>query len=652
MSLFNTSRSALLFLFLAAIFVGVLTSRAAWDFNHGLIFVLAGAVMLCSRAQVAASRYAWLAVAVVVLAMGAFLPAAWFGIPEWRRGFEAVGIEVGDLQVIQVRQAFELTLGLAATVAVGLWLTTQRCSSQALGFLALSFSALVAAYAVGCFVYREPLAVGMADGDFGIFPNRNHTSTLLSMGFITGLGCVVQAIRDKRWMLLLGGLLTTGVCLWAVLFWSISRSGVLLVGLGSVLLFAGLGVRYLGRHAVMAMVLIGATALAGFMLTDTRLKGRLMGTELVAESPAGETLSPNSAAELDSPPAVEFGALGLRLPLWKETASMIGDSPLVGVGMGQFAALFPQYQEQSVIKNDANVLHPENDWLWLAAELGVPALLMGLSFVVILGIDAFRKIRQGKLRGLRMACLIGALLLPIHGCIDVPGHRVPLFLAAAFLYMLSMTGEGLAAPEGWRSRVLPKLVGLLVTTLGACLLFHESFGLGPSAVATPQRVRLEAQALLERDKVLAEAARKSNLPYQPDPDDDLLELAIRLLLEAEKVSPLDRVNQRLTGQLALYFDDKYELVRSAYAKEAVLDPQWVLLSIDHATDWVPHDMEESKAAWREAYRRAQWIENKDPATRFGTDFVIGELRFRARRYPKQKAELEEFIPLLNPNEAK
>ncbi|HUN56527.1 MAG TPA: O-antigen ligase family protein [Candidatus Binataceae bacterium] len=79
--------------------------------------------------------------------------------------------------------------------------------------------------------------------------------------------------------------------------------------------------------------------------------------------------------------------------LWSDTAKMIRDFPLVGVGVGGWPEIFPRYQRPPWI-NLFFFRQPENDYLQLLAETGIVGLMLAAWFVWTL----FGRLREGAAR--------------------------------------------------------------------------------------------------------------------------------------------------------------------------------------------------------------------------------------------------------------
>lgn len=451
-----------------------------------------------------------------------------------------LGVETGTLVAIQSQQAAEAFTLLVLTLFAGLWMAGHRPSSAQIRLWALVFTLGVACYALlARFAQDSPhLAGTFGTQHFGFFPNRNHSATYLSMGAVCGLGCTLQASRDKRFVTLALALAATALCLWAIATWSISRAGVVLAAIGGLLWVSMLGRRYLGRHGIWAIALIALTAGGLFLMANTEVRDRLTvtmekaGSLLEASSP-GDPAGEKSA--LDSSQHLDF-----RIPVFLDTLGLIREFPWTGIGAGQFYYVFPQYRDRTIIANDSDVDHPESDWLWMAAETGVPATLALLALVVLACGKSLKGIWHGRDRALRAGCLVAAMLVPIHGIFDVPGHRITLALSAVFLFALSLhppsAETSQPAARAWPSRLL----ALCLLAASAFLIRAQWFGCPQPAVTVAANTLTQTQQLHAEDKLLQQTAIAEGRQHQPDPAEDKLEQALEIIDRASSLAPLDR----------------------------------------------------------------------------------------------------------------
>ena len=612
-----------LVLFLSTFFVA-----GSWSGFHGCLFLAVGLLMVFCPPDVALPR-TWkiLAVTFMVASLLTFLPADWFGVPEWRRHLEEIGLKTGPQVVIQARMAAESLAIFGISLIVGFWLASHRASAVQLRTWALAFSIGVATYAVISRVIQNSgwTAISDARDHFGFFPNRNHSGTYLAMGAVCGLGNLMQSIRDRAFLRLGLSVVATFICFLAVIGWSVSRGGVLLAGIGSVMWICMLGPHYLGSNGRRALALLALAVVGGFLIADTTVKSRISDTM----GKAGSAISSGEQSGVaDEKPALARD-FDFRVPTALDTIDLINDYKLTGIGAGQFYYVFPQYRKLTAVANDSDNYHPESDWLWIAAETGIPATLALLALVVV----AFRKslisILEGRDRALRSACFVAALLVPIHGIFDVPGHRFTLAWSAAFLFALSLRPSGIRNPQqpvrmpsGW-----PFRIAAFALLAAAVFLIRAEWWGGPQPALTIAKTALsKAQRLYEDDRAMQKGNPSPSIGqgYQPVSGEDLLETAFATLGEAGKIVPLDRGILHYQGFLALHFEGEQETVRKAFEIERVLDPTWVKAPLEQALAWSNEDPEETAKLWEESLRRARWLDEHQPGS------LWSEVRTRAR----------------------
>jgi hypothetical protein len=107
-----------------------------------------------------------------------------------------------------------------------------------------------------------------------------------------------------------------------------------------------------------------------------------------------------------------------RLFLWKSTIQMIAAHPFAGTGWGTFAAYYPTYR--SPLESISSGLFSHNDYLQLAAEGGIPALVLQLGILLGLLFQLKRSLKRvGDLAGLEsVALILGALAIFIQAGVN------------------------------------------------------------------------------------------------------------------------------------------------------------------------------------------------------------------------------------------
>ena len=151
-------------------------------------------------------------------------------------------------------------------------------------------------------------------------------------------------------------------------------------------------------------VCVGVSLL--FILKDFRLTGLIpvIVALLFALAPDRITNRIMSVFDLQDPSSRD------RVAMLQTGAAMIKDHPLTGVGPNLVERLYPQYRDPNGVQKVNPHLH--NVPIQIAAERGLPALAVWLTFIAVLTVQAFRLFRTSQDRVLPAAALaaIAAML--------------------------------------------------------------------------------------------------------------------------------------------------------------------------------------------------------------------------------------------------
>ena len=274
--------------------------------------------------------------------------------------------------------------------------------------------------------------------NFSYFPNRNQTSSLLCLGGIIAFGLSIEALRRCRVMTMVG--LVVVVVIFFALIFSISRAGIFLFFSGCIIwLLCSLNPSRFTRNFVLAtsgLILIFSI----FVFFGGKTLKRV--SDFVTHEAGWKS--------------------NFRLRIYKDATQLILDQPVTGVGLGNFSVVFPQYRDASA--SSSHIIHPESDWFWLGAELGLPGVcLAAIGLVGICrGCWTMESRRERRYRILIFAALF---VFVIHSFVDVPGHRLGTFMAASFLYGLTGLKESRERPL-WMAPLAWRIVGLILVAIG------------------------------------------------------------------------------------------------------------------------------------------------------------------------------------------
>ena len=414
--------------------------------------------------------------ALAALALTAFLPAAWFAAPEWR-------------QVLVANQG----VALPATRSAQPWLSAEAAGLflAALGWAYYLFARVpalpdartaVRIYAAGVAVLAA-VALGFfwcgrqapfwpptlnATADFGFFPNRNQTASVLALAgvMMTALTFGKSTRPRPRRLPWLAALLLVG----AALVVNYSRAGIaLFFGGAAAWVLASACARGSRKSPALGLAAL-ALLLAVFFLFGGKTLDRF-------RTPASD-------------PAESW--LGLRSSLQQDAFALSKTAPWLGQGLGNFEPVFALAREKSATQSRA--LHPESDWLWAAVELGWPAvalLLAGFFF----GLKRCLPFDQS----LRPAAALCAVAFAMHGLVDVSGHRAGAAWPALFLFAAAMHPHRPDAPRAWVAPVF-RLLGLGLAAL-SLWWFASAAGSWADAFAPTTRTLARLDARLQKARV-------------------------------------------------------------------------------------------------------------------------------------------------------
>jgi O-antigen ligase len=448
----------------AAVSIAIAGTQAAWAIV--VFLAAAGLALIFIRPTIRPSAVPLVLIPLFCcLVLLAFLPQEYFSIPEWRRVITDLGtVPIADSVNPQPWFGWFWWWLLAGTCLAAAALLTAPLETKSLALVlhaAALFIAICACLAIFALQsgWKYPFHGGAV---FGFLPNRNHTATLLVVGSVLSFGLM-------QWRLARGDKAAAGfaaLCgapsLASLLFFSTSRAGVvfLVVGL-SIWALGASRVPDLRRQILAAVAILAVFAGILFAFGGSTVRDRL--AALWSDAVAVET----EAGGQD----VDF-----RQPIFRDTVRMTADAPLSGVGLGQFEYVFPHYRKDSA--RAARVLHPESDWLMVAAESGVPsALVLAILFGWFVAVMwRSRSLSGGLLRWTAASAVIAAAL---HGAIDVPWHRPSLGWFLMVVAASSVPSSGFVARAPLSSRFFFALGGLAMLAASVWIGLEKREGRSP-----------------------------------------------------------------------------------------------------------------------------------------------------------------------------
>lgn len=550
------------------------------------------------------------------------LPAAWFATPPWRAALAASPVIHLPATVSPAPWASGFWLGiLLLTCMAGLYLLAHPIRARGvLGFAAVSVLACGTYAALAIYAKQTGWQYPFSGGaTFGFFPNRNHTATFLITGSITALGVIAVALRGEHWLLATGAAVSMVATVSGLLFFSGSRAGIVFLGVGVVLWLFGLGSRHRSVPILVSTVVLTAAAALLFILSGGEARARLFGPYSPQPSAAATPqVGPPKQTSGSAPRGGEQETpADFRMLIYRDAVDMIGDAPTTGVGLGAFAPVFPYYRRASL--SEAASIHPESDWLMVAAEAGLPALVAVLVLTGLL-LRRLGGTRSHPYWPLRWACVAAAAAAVLHGCIDVPVHRVAL---GWWILLLAGLGFQSGRPRVDRSvglvqRTLFVLAGLGAVILGVQLVRAQWFDARPLP---------PFQATKAADEILA--------LYNHQDYDGALERAQKAVEEAPMAAPL----YFQLGALLLHYDGTDAEADRAFEAQRLLNPIWPSIPLQQGDAWLQIDSHRCASLWLKALERESYIDRAPTGRHQGVGLFFGSLVSRAQGAPDVQREL-------------
>jgi len=563
----RTSRTPLgHFLVLFALFGVILAGGGKYVWTQGLFVAVVGLCLLFRPPHRTLSpKLDWTVIILAGVCCLAFFPADWFrilpnyllGRPGWWKSISGDGVALPITISPQPMKTLEGVALLGAGIGMLYLLINVKLRTDDRWRLLQAFAVVGGLLAVlvawgSSQGFQYPLTDRAAS--FSFFDNRNQTSILMAMTGMVALSLTFFGLSVRWYWALISGLVYLAAAIAVSV--SLSKGGLLLFVTGSgfwiITRFAT------GSQKGIVRIAVPVVALSFALMLIT----------------GQHTLSRFSAwMEEDGGPLQSF-----RVSIFQDTMTMIATQPVSGVGVGNFPAVFPLFRNQSI--NASPIIHPESDWLWLAAEMGAPGLsiMATLVFLLFWLMLPFGADRTAPIRG---GALMAVVLLLLHSLFDVPGHRLGTVLIAIWLYRMAAPRQKLEFPckfPPW----LWRIGGAVFLLVGSMWVFADVTGAPlQSAVAKRELTREIEEALEDGD---------------PKNVGKLIDRALWF-------SPLDWEIYLHRGQADLYLNGDSNAARENFLRARRLEPVLVEPAVYEGKVWLPRSTHYAYDAWLDAIAR-------------------------------------------------
>lgn len=190
-----------------------------------------------------------------------------------------------------------------------------------------------------------------------------------------------------------------------------------------------------------------------------------------------------------------------RFKIWHHTMSMIAEAPLLGVGLDNWSAYYPRYDQGDVMGIVVAPRRPHNDFLWIWAELGLVGLGLYIWLLVTVLQNVWKEVRTQNWESVVIA--LGALALIVHSGFSFPREQpVAMFFFALTLGMAGQQKRTTGTSRHWFS-VGAGVVCLVVSVCGMgvgwdMMRFNTAFAKALQAQSLSQKNRQADEALEAR----------------------------------------------------------------------------------------------------------------------------------------------------------
>jgi hypothetical protein len=509
--------------------------------------------------------------ALLLIALAAFLPEAGSYATPWReylvhqchlpRAIDSTGPWLRTPQPWLTAQGCGLLL-LGAVWSLYLiaqpWEREDRVRAAEFLVFGIAFLALTAVLA---FTLHFHVPGWTQEQNRGWFPNRNQTADVLALVGIVNYALIFDRLRKgKR----LGYFLLIALFPIVIeLVISYSRAGILLF-FGGVLLWHlwprprqgktnTASLKWLALSAALGLVLVAVFLTWGGSTLD-----RFQQQASAANTPS-DFLDFRGAIQLD---ALRFST----------------QSPLLGVGLGNFEPLFSFSRVDSINGNRA--IHPESDWLWMACEMGWPAVLI-LAAGFLWWLRHALPLENNRGESVRRALIVAVIIFMVHGFVDVSAHRIGSLWVALIIAALALPPRGKYAPSRF-TPIFFRGLGVLLLALAAWWGGSIAGYSTPPTTATVARLKAEINAGTTSPAAIISAASA-----------------------ALHVAPLDWSLYFNRGQAEIALPNETDNAVGDFATARALNPYWIELTIEEGQAWSTAGQPDYAVdAWRDGLKRA------------------------------------------------
>lgn len=489
----------------------------------------------------------------LLCALLSFLPATWFSTPAWRNSITHLGISLSRTVTPQPWLTAECFISLLAAVSWLYLVSTQELELRAVRIQLRLFATGITGIALLSLLgYASGHSLPFWNNATGIgpFPHRAQTGDLFGIAALLLFAAGQDDIRygRKRWIAWSIALLV----MISAIFLNGSRASALILGIGGAAWIAAVSLpralaRWLFWFVAGILFLLGAAAV----------------------------VRPEVLSHFQLPASALLSVQGV----FADGRELILSSAFPGVGLGNFERIF--YLDHALTPADGFGHPAQSDWLRLWAEMGPLAPALAIVGALLL-LRRVAPLIVGSNQRFRLAAVIGAILVSLHGLLSGSGHQV----GTAYSCLL-LLGLALYRPLPLRrSSALPwlfRILGLFMLAVGVSWTFAwRTLALLPGSIGVANATQLAN-----------EANRGRNFPE-----------AIRLCTRAMEWAPLEAKLYSVRGTAEVLSNQLTQSGNDDFQRARFLEPNSFSVPLEEGFVWLKVRPDMAESAWTEALRRA------------------------------------------------
>ena len=529
----------------------------------------------------------WALVALTLWSFTAFLPNGFLGKPSWQEDLTKTGLDIGWFSSAQSWLSAEFIAIFLAGIVWFYVIWNLKIDYDDRRRMLWVFVIGMALLGLGSswgsiYGYRSPF---QAEGlSFSYFPNKNHSGLVLAMGAVVAFALTVHLMRCRR----RSGFIAF-VCLlltFSGVIFSMSRAALMLFFVGSI-----------------------ASYLIAFNLRGSLRLIRYVAPLIILTMSILLVLGKDSLKRFSF--WTDFGLTSeLRVGIYRDVFEMVTKLPPSALTIGNFSAVFPQYRDSSIVGQ--SIIHPESDWMWVMAELGVPGFSL-LAVAVLVALSRYIPFGSDRTMAYRSLAFGPVFIFLIHSIVDVPAHRFGAVLLAFLFYRLSVA-ERTAEMRSVVPRFMYRIIGVIITVTGLAWL-------AGSVLDLPWNSRLADRKAREMLSMDFSSGAKEDIA-------DALELGL-------SARPLDWWYYIMRGRYKLFYERDAQGAREDFLIARTLEPIHAEVPFQEGVTWLSFNHRLAVEAWKEALSRKT----------MDTTGLHNEMLREARKRPRFNRELANLTLL-------